>query len=93
MGFDNKFIYYQQEAFKLDGDSAKYFGYLSSIELFNGNLKTSLELSKMSYEYDSTDNRIIFTIIYGNNILGNNQEAYNFAIKLIELAVKQWINF
>jgi len=86
IGFDDKFIYYEQEAFKLDGDSAKYFGYLSRIEFFKGNLETSLELSKTSYEYDSTDNRIIFTIIYLNNLLGNNQEAYNFAIKLIELA-------
>jgi len=84
-GFINKVMYYQQEALKLDSDSSKYFLQLGGQEYNKGNFEVSSEYYNKCFQYDSSRDMAILMLVTLNNILGNNLEAYNYALKLIEL--------
>ncbi len=58
-GFTEKANYYALEAFKLDGDSVKYFNQLGYLEQKLANYEKSVEFLERSYDLDTTN---IFTL-------------------------------
>jgi TolB-like protein len=60
-GFTEKAKYFVLEAFKLDGDSVKYFTELGYLEHKLANYEKSVEFLERSYDLDTTN---IFTLYY-----------------------------
>jgi len=85
IGFEDKSIYYTNEALKLDNDSSAFFNALAEMESDKGNRNVAIELFEKSYDHDSSQHQTIVNLILNNTMLGNNQEAYNYSLKLIEL--------
>ena len=82
-GFMEKAKYYALEAFKLDGDSVKYFTELGYLEQKSANLEKSTEFLERSYDLDSTN---IFTLnllaqMYG--AAGQFEKTLKYAKKFI----------
>jgi len=85
IGFEDKSIYYTNEALKLDNDSAEYFLWLGQQEINKGNFRSAIELWKKSYADDSINHGAILDLMQTNILLENFEEAYKYSLKLIEL--------
>ncbi|MFC2126351.1 adenylate/guanylate cyclase domain-containing protein [Bacteroidota bacterium] len=85
IGFVDKAHFHYQEALKLDGDSTGYLSFLQNLEYSRSDVKTRITLDKKIYDNDSTRLGILSKLMINNNILGNNNAAYNYALKLTEL--------
>ena len=79
VGFDDKSLYYYQEALQLNNDSSRYFWALANIEVEKGNPEIALELYMNTYNFFG-----IGFIILQNINLGNFEEAYNYSLRFIE---------
>jgi TolB-like protein len=84
MGFVEKADHYHMEVLKIDNDSSSYLEYLSTVKYDESDFKTRLELAEDRYENDSTYLTGLDDLIEINSILGNNIDAYNYALKKIE---------
>jgi TolB-like protein len=81
-GFNDKAKYYFNEAYKLDGDSARYLTNLATIESFLENFEGEMKLLKKAHESDST-----YTItLLDYNLMPSiyDEERYLAALKVIE---------
>jgi TolB-like protein len=80
-GFHEKAVYYIQEAFRLDGDSATYFRSLAAEEWEQGNFKKAVEFINKSYTIDSGYEDILG---YYNLFLGQFKESLKYYKKFVE---------
>jgi TolB-like protein/class 3 adenylate cyclase/tetratricopeptide (TPR) repeat protein len=86
LGFKDKAIYYMQEALKIDNDSTNYFNLKAYFEICNGDFQAALESYHKNYESDSSNIHTITNLMRCNILLENTQEAYKYALLLIELS-------
>ncbi len=78
-GFIDKAKYYNEEALKLDGDSARYFSFLSEFERNLGNFEISLALSMKVNKLDSNNVTNLFEGIARNLMfLGRHEESLKY---------------
>jgi len=87
IGFSDKAIYYRKEIYKLDNDSLSYFNSVLSLEN-KGNFEVLLGLTMKLYDFDSTNYSVKVNLIILNSYLGNYQEAYKYALSLMEYVEK-----
>jgi tetratricopeptide (TPR) repeat protein len=83
-GFMGKYKDYRQEAFKLDGDSLKYYYGLFYYEYFQNNFLRALEFDKKVYTMDSTKIETLFTLGAIYMILSQYKEALSYFRKWYE---------
>ena len=78
IGFPDKAMFYQQEAFEIDGDSIQFYEALSSIELFEGNATKAIEYKEKAYRLDSASVYLQseLAMLYSN--VGRNIEALEY---------------
>ena len=74
-GFMEKSEYYLQEALKLDGDSSRYYSRLARYEFLLYNFAKSIEFYKKSYQIDSSNISIQWSLGSNYMILGQHEEA------------------
>jgi len=55
VGFFDESVHYTREVLKLDGDSVRYYWYLSGLEIFRENYDNSVEFLKRAYAIDTND--------------------------------------
>ncbi len=83
-GFIDKYEYYIQEIFKMDGDSAKYLAYKTIIAFWNGNYEKGVEYGEKAMTLDSSNIMILeFT---GDNYKGLGQygKSLEYYEKMLE---------
>ncbi|KPL16604.1 MAG: hypothetical protein AMS23_09030 [Bacteroides sp. SM1_62] len=80
-GFIEKAVYYENEALKLDNDSATYYKSLMNYEDYRGNYKKAIEYGEKSYAIDSTDRRVIYLLGCHCMFLGQNEESLEYLKK------------
>ncbi len=83
-GFIEKSKYYNQEALKLDGDSAKYYSSLTASEFYLGNHEKALELVKKGYAIDSNNTDILLSLGEICISLGQYKEGLKYIKKGFE---------
>ena len=83
-GFIEKGNYYGREAFKLDGDSAKYYHFLADGEYILGNYEQALEFSKRVYEQDSNNTSIVKLLGAIHMFLGQYEESLKYYIEWLD---------
>jgi TolB-like protein/Tfp pilus assembly protein PilF len=87
-GFPEKGNYYYQEAFKLDGDSIKYYSNLDYLEYYLGHdLNKQIELEKKIYAIDTTAYVYFFGIAWSYMSLGKYKESLEYFKKYEERLV------
>ena len=86
IGFYEKCKYYIQEALKLDGDSMRYYLYLTYCEFHPGNFMKAVEYGEKLYAIDSTNdgNLSVLGLIYVFH--GQHEEALELYKRYIETA-------
>ncbi len=80
-GFNEKAIYYQKEALKLDGDSASYYSFLADVEHSIGNYEKAIEFGEKSNAIDSTYPWVIFLLGLNHTWLGHAEESLEYMKK------------
>jgi TolB-like protein/Tfp pilus assembly protein PilF len=87
-GFPEKVIYYNQEARKLDRDSADYFYWLGIAEYFQtGNIEKANEYFKKGYARDSIDFNILDQLCRTYMYLGQHEEALKYYKRWEEMGI------
>jgi TolB-like protein/Tfp pilus assembly protein PilF len=80
-GFQEKAVYYIQEAFKLDGDSATYYSNLAGTLWEQGNFKSAVEFINKSYALAPYNVEILG---YYNIFIGQFKESLKYYMKYVE---------
>jgi TolB-like protein/Tfp pilus assembly protein PilF len=82
-GFNEKNIFYLQEALKLSDDSAAYYYSLSSSERWLGNYHKANKFGKKVYAIDSNITDNLLMLAYNYMYVEQNEESFNY--------IKEWI--
>jgi len=83
-GFNEKAIYYLQEALKLDGDSVNYLYRVSRTERYLGDFEKALVFLKIGYAIDSTHTETLLQLGDNYLFLGQYEESLKYYEKFVE---------
>jgi TolB-like protein len=93
-GFIDNAKYYFLEAFKLEGDSIKYYYYLGDIENVLGNYEKAIEFLEKGYIIDSIQyGGLLSALGYNYMFLGQYKESLKYYKKYLEiLKARGWLS-
>ncbi len=83
-GFIEKGNNYFEDAFKLDGNSVRYYSYLALSEMNRDNYAKCIEICKKGYAIDSTNSGILVSLGKSYMFLGQFEESLKYFKKYIE---------
>ncbi len=94
LGFIQKGLFYNQQAFELDGDSARYYHVLGNSEHVNGNIEKAIEIFKKGFEIDTNHLGILGSLGDAYLYIGEIEESLNYLKKHLEaIKSKEGIDF
>jgi TolB-like protein len=83
-GFPEKYQFYRNEAFILDGDSISNYSTLAHIESYQGNFDKQLNIIELQYLLDTTRNGVLANLGYVYMRVGRFEESLLYLKKYFE---------